>query len=135
MLSVMRIMTGLLLLQHGINKVFDFPVRPNHRPFELFTLVPGAAGTLELLGGLLIAVGLFTRPVAFVLAGEMAFAYFLAHAARGFFPLVNGGDLVVLFCFVFLYLFVAGGGIWSLDHLRSTKVVSGGTATHAAYRR
>jgi putative oxidoreductase len=114
-LSIVRIMAGLLFMQHGLNKMFDFPPTPTHATYELFTLVPGIAGILEALGGLLLVLGLFTRPVAFLLSGEMAIAYFRAHAPRSFFPFLNGGDLAVLYCFVFLYLAVAGGGAWSLD--------------------
>lgn len=116
-LSIVRIMAGLLFLQHGLNKLFDFPPTPTHAPYDLFTLVPGLAGLLETFGSLLLIVGLFTRPVAFLLSGEMAIAYFRANAPRSFFPLLNGGDLVILFCFVFLYLAVAGGGCWSLDRV------------------
>jgi putative oxidoreductase len=79
----------------------------------------GINGVIELVGGVLIVLGLFTRPVAFILAGDMAVAYFIAHAPRGFFPLLNGGELAIVYCFVFLYLAVAGGGVWSLDHLRA----------------
>jgi putative oxidoreductase len=117
MLSILRIVTGLLYLEHGLGKIFNFPPAQNPRPYELFTLVPGLAGILELVGGILLALGLFTRPVAFILSGEMALAYFMAHAPRGFFPMLNGGDAAILYCFVFLYLFVAGGGSWSLDRL------------------
>jgi putative oxidoreductase len=117
-LSILRIMTGLLYLQHGLSKVFGFPPSANPRPYVLMTLVPGLAGLLELIGGALMTVGLFTRIVAFVLAGEMAFAYFIAHAPRSMFPLVNGGELAVLYCFVFLYFVFAGPGPWSLDHMR-----------------
>ena len=88
------------------------------RPFQLFTLVPGLAGIMELVGGVLIVLGLFTRPVAFLLSGEMAFAYFMSHAPRGFFPISmggNGGELAILYCFVFLYFFFVGAGVWSLD--------------------
>jgi putative oxidoreductase len=120
-LSLLRIIAGLLFLQHGLNKIFDFPPTPNHAAYHLFTLVPGLAGLLEAIGGLLIVLGLFTRPVAFLLSGEMALAYFMVHAKLGFFPLLNRGDLAVLFCFVFFYLFVAGGGVWSLDRLRATE--------------
>jgi putative oxidoreductase len=120
-LSLLRIIAGLLFLQHGLNKIFDFPPTPNHAAYHLFTLVPGLAGLLEAIGGLLIVLGLFTRPVAFLLSGEMALAYFMVHAQLGFFPLLNRGDLAVLFCFVFFYLFVAGGGVWSLDRLRATE--------------
>lgn len=118
-LSIVRIVVGLLFLEHGLNKIFDFPSTPNHRAYELFTLVPGLAGLLETVGSILIVIGLFTRPVAFLLSGEMAFAYFMAHAPRGFFPMLNGGDAAILYCFVFLYFFVAGAGVWSLDQLRA----------------
>jgi putative oxidoreductase len=105
---------------HGTwaRKILDFPHQPTHAPYALFTLNPGLQGLLELVGGLLLALGLFTRSVAFVLAGNMAVAYFMAHAPRGFFPLLNGGELAIVYCFVFLYLWVAGGGEWSLDRLR-----------------
>src|SRR6516225_3799042 len=113
MLSVLRAMTGLLFLEHGTQKLFGFPPPPNPGPALLSLL--GVQGILELVGGFLILIGLFTRPVAFILAGDMAVAYFMRHAPRGFFPLVNMGQLAILFCFVFLYLFVAGGGAWSVD--------------------
>ena len=117
LLSVLRIMTGLLFLQHGTTKYLSFPV-------SKFNSVPalsmgGVAGMFELVGGAMIVFGVFTRPVAFVLSGLMAVAYFYAHAARGFFPLLNGGELAILYCFVFLYLSAHGGGAWSLDQLRS----------------
>jgi len=118
MLSILRVMTGLLMLQHGLNKVFGFPPGANPRPYVLMTLVPGLAGLIELIGGGLVTVGLFTRCAALVVSGEMAVAYFMAHAPRGFFPFSNGGDLAVLYCFVFLYLAFAGPGPWSIDHLR-----------------
>ncbi|HEU0218689.1 MAG TPA: DoxX family protein [Stellaceae bacterium] len=117
-LSILRIMTGLLYLQHGLSKVFGFPPSANPHPYVLMTLVPGLAGLLELIGGALMTVGLFTRIVAFILSGEMAFAYFMAHAPRSMFPFVNGGELAVLYCFVFLYFVFAGPGPWSLDHMR-----------------
>lgn len=117
MLSILRIVTGLLFLEHGLNKLFDFPPTQNHAPYVLLTLVPGIQGLLETVGGLLLTVGLFTRIAAFILAGDMAFAYFMAHAPRNFYPVANGGDAAILYCFVFLYLFVAGGGAWSLDRL------------------
>ena len=91
MLSVRRFMTGLLFLEHGMQKFFNFPPRPNPGP-ALFSLI-GVQGTLELVGGTLILIGLFTRPVAFILAGDMAVAYFMAHAPRGFFPTLNGGPV------------------------------------------
>jgi putative oxidoreductase len=119
MLSVLRIMTGLLFLAHGSQKLLNFPPRTNPAP-ELLSLF-GIGGLLELVGGALIVLGLFTRPVAFLLAGEMAVAYFMFHAPRNFFPTLNGGDASILFCFVFLYLFTAGGGIWSLDAQRRSR--------------
>jgi putative oxidoreductase len=112
-LSVLRIMTGLQFLQHGTQKLFSFPARTMEFPGLLSLL--GLQAVLELVGGILIILGLFTRPVAFLLAGNMAFAYFMAHAPRSFFPALNGGDAAILFCFVFLYLAVAGGGVWSID--------------------
>lgn len=119
MLSVLRMMVGLLYMEHGLAKVVGFPPQPNHKVYELLTLNPGIQGLLELVGGFLLALGLFTRPVAFILAGNMAVAYFMAHAPRGFFPLLNGGELAIVYCFVFLYLWIAGGGEWSLDRLRA----------------
>jgi|SRR5271166_3664152 len=119
MLSILRIMVGVLYMEHGLAKILDFPHQPNHAAYALFTLVPGLQGLLELVGGLLLALGLFTRTVAFVLAGNMAVAYFMAHAPRGFFPLLNGGELAIVYCFIFLYLWLAGGGEWSLDRLRA----------------
>jgi putative oxidoreductase len=116
LLSVMRIVIAFLFLQHGGQKLFDFPIAKSGPPLELFSLV-GLAGVLELFGGLLLLIGLFTRPVAFVLSGMMAVAYFMAHAPRGFLPIVNQGELAVLYCFVFLYLATAGGGPWGLDWL------------------
>jgi putative oxidoreductase len=124
MLSILRIMTGLLFLEHGLQKIFDFPPHPTPRPFVLFTLVPGLAGVLELVGGILIVVGLLTRPVALILSGEMAFAYFMAHAPRGFFPIGmggNGGETAILYCFIFLYFFFVGAGVWSLDQLWTSR--------------
>jgi putative oxidoreductase len=133
-LSILRLVTGLLYLQSGLNKFFNFPPGAQPRAFDLFTLVPGLAGILETFGGILLIFGLFTRPVAFILCGEMAFAYFMAHAPRGLYPYSNGGSLAVLYCFVFLYLFVAGGGAWSLDRVlrRSGASTSGATARRAA---
>jgi putative oxidoreductase len=111
-LSVLRIMTGLLFLQHGTAKYLGFPKL--ERVPETMSM-SGIGGLLELVGGVLIVVGFFTRPVAFLLAGEMAVAYFYAHAPRAFFPILNGGEAAILFCFVFLYLFFAGPGPWSID--------------------
>ena len=120
MLSILRIMVGLLYMEHGLAKILDFPHQPTHAPYALLTLNPGLQGLLELVGGLLLALGLFTRTVAFVLAGDMAVAYFMEHAPRGFFPLLNGGELAIVYCFVFLYFWIAGGGVWSLDRLRAS---------------
>ena len=113
MLSVLRIVTGLLFLEHGTAKLLGFPLSPNPGP-AVFSLL-GVQGILELVGGFLILIGFLTRPVAFILAGDMAVAYFMAHAPRGFFPTLNGGQLAILFCFVFLYFVFAGGGDWSVD--------------------
>ena len=115
LLSVLRFMSGLLLLQHGTGKYLNVPVGPMNgaSPFTM----SGAAGVIELIGGALLVIGLFTRPVAFIVSGMTAVAYFYAHAPRGFFPILNGGELAVLYCFVFLYLAAAGGGRWSLDWL------------------
>jgi len=116
-LSLLRIMTGLLFLQYGMAKLLKFPAMPLFKDVTLFSLL-GLAGTIELIGSVLVILGLFTRPVAFILAGEMAFAYFFGHAPQGFLPILNGGNLAILFCFVFFYLSFAGGGPWSLDALR-----------------
>jgi putative oxidoreductase len=117
LLSVLRIMSGLLFLQHGTTKYLRIPVT------KVSGVSPpsmsGVAGLIELVGGLLIVIGLFTRPVAFTLSGTMAVAYFYAHFPRGFFPILNGGELAVLHCFVFLFLAAAGGGAWSVDHFRT----------------
>jgi putative oxidoreductase len=118
MLSVLRIMAALLFIAHGTQKLLGFPASERGTP-PLFSLV-GFAGVLETFGGLLLLLGLFTRPVAFVLSGMMAVAYFMAHAPQGFYPAVNGGDAAILFCFVFLYLVTAGPGPWSLDARRSS---------------
>ncbi len=116
LLSVLRIVTGLQFLEHGTQKFFSFPPRPAASP-ELISLL-GLQACLELVGGVLIILGLFTRPVAFILAGDMAVAYFMIHFPKNFFPALNGGDPAILFCFVFLYLAVAGGGVWSVDAKR-----------------
>jgi putative oxidoreductase len=113
LLGLLRIVTALLLLQHGTAKLFAFPHVAMFDNLRLLSLV-GIAGVLELAGGVLLLLGICTRPVAFILSGEMAVAYFLAHAQKSFFPILNQGELAVLYCFVFLYLAVAGGGAWSL---------------------
>ena len=115
MLSVLRIVSALLFVQHGTQKVLNFPPAAEPQPFELMTLAPGLAGVLELGGGLLLLFGLFTRPVAFVLSGMMAVAYWMVHGPGSLYPILNGGDLAILFCFVFLYFVCAGAGPWSID--------------------
>src|ERR1700730_3997707 len=110
--SILRIVIGLLFLEHGLSKVFNFPA-PSPVPSLSGLLI--LAAPLETIGAALFLVGAFTRIVAFILSGEMAFAYFMAHAPRAFYPLVNGGELAVLFCFVFLYFAFAGGGPLSVD--------------------
>ncbi|MGZ9811469.1 DoxX family protein [Pseudoroseicyclus sp. H15] len=115
LLSIFRIMAALLLLQHGTSKLFDFPPTGMTPPvFSMF----GIAGVLELVGGVLLVIGLFTRPAAFILSGLMAAAYFIAHAPQGFYPILNGGELAALYCFAFLYLAAAGPGPWSVDAAR-----------------
>jgi putative oxidoreductase len=119
-LSILRIVTALLFLQHGLSKLVGFPHVAMFDHLELFSL-EGAAGAIEIVGSLLVLVGLFTRPAAFIMSGEMAIAYFLAHAPRGFIPLLNQGELAILYCFIFLYIAFAGGGSWSLDRLISKR--------------
>ncbi|HET9748541.1 MAG TPA: DoxX family protein [Casimicrobiaceae bacterium] len=114
-LSVLRMVAALLFMSHGMQKILGFPV-PRRSPLELLSLT-GVAGLLELVGGALLLFGLFTRPVAFVLSGQMAVAYFLAHAPQGFWPIANRGELAALYSFLFLYLAFAGGGEWSVDTL------------------
>jgi len=117
-LSLLRVMTALLFLQHGTAKLLGFPHVAAFDDLQLMSLL-GVSGILELGGGLLMLIGLFTRPVAFMLSGFMAVAYFMAHAPQGFYPLLNQGELAVLYCFVFLYFAVAGGGSWSADAARA----------------
>jgi len=114
LLSVLRIVAAFLLMAHGTQKLFGMPVTEPRDPVALLSLL-GVAGVLEAFGGLLLLVGLYTRPVAFVLAGLMAAAYFWSHAPRGFWPILNRGELAALYSFVFLYLSAAGGGPLSLD--------------------
>jgi putative oxidoreductase len=112
-LSILRIVAGLLFLQHGLTKYFGWPgAQPP--TFQVFALV-GLAGAIEIIGSLMLIAGFFTRIAAFIMSGEMAFAYFMSHLPRNFFPINNGGSLAVLYCFVFLYLVFAGPGPWSLD--------------------
>lgn len=115
--AALRIMTGLLFLEHGTSKYFNFPAQHFPDGVAVFSLM-GLAGALEILGGLLIILGLFTRMTAFVLSGFMAVAYFMAHAPNSFFPLLNNGDAAILYCFIFLYFSAAGAGPWSLDENR-----------------
>ena len=116
LLSVLRVMSALLLLQHGTGKYLSIPVGPMNNASPV--TMSGTAGILELIGGVLLILGLFTRPVAFILSGMCAVAYFYAHYPRGFFPILNGGELAALYAFVFLYLAAAGGGVWSADKAR-----------------
>ena len=127
LLSLLRIIAAFLLMQHGAQKVFGVltPTPPpgapsSHGTFELFSRM-GVAGILELFGGFLLLLGLFTRPVAFILSGLLAAAYFIQHAPGGFWPILNRGELAALYSFVFLYLAAAGGGEWSLDSLLSKR--------------
>jgi putative oxidoreductase len=115
-LALLRVVTALLFIAHATGKLFGFPDL-GFRP-ELFSLF-GIAGMIEIVGSVLLILGLFTRPVAFILSGEMAIAYFMAHAPNSFFPILNQGESAVLFCFVFLYLVFAGPGAWSADAARS----------------
>jgi putative oxidoreductase len=124
LLSILRIVVGLLFLEHGMQKLLHFPPMP---AAMMAAIPPGmmpvilAAGTIELVGGALVAIGLFTRLAAFICSGEMAIAYWIAHVPRGgFFPAVNGGDAAILFCFIFLFIAAAGPGPWALS--RSAKL-------------
>ena len=113
-LSVLRIVTGLMIIEHGMAKLLGWPVVSAFAQLKLFSLL-GLAGTIELIGGALLILGLFTQPAAFILSGEMAVAYFMVHAPRSFFPLINGGSLAIIYCFACLYLSTAGGGPLSVD--------------------
>jgi putative oxidoreductase len=120
LLAVLRIIAALLFLEHGLVKVLGFPpgAAPGAQPLLSFF---GIAGLIETVGGWLLLIGLFTRPVAFLLAGEMAVGYFMVHAPLGFCPAINAGDAAILFCFIFLYLAAAGPGAWSVDEMRAGK--------------
>ena len=113
-LSILRIMAGLLFFEHGLSKLFGFPP---HGQMPGFMELEWFAGSIEFAGGTLVALGLFTRAAAFIMSGEMAIGYFMDHAPRSFFPLLNGGEAAVLYCFVFLYFVFAGAGPLSLDAL------------------
>ena len=123
-LSILRIVAGFMFIAHGTQKLFNAPAGAQNQAAPVLSFM-GFAGILELAGGALLIVGLFTRPTAFILSGMMAVAYFTAHAPGGFLPLVNRGELAVLYCFVFLYLAVAGGGPWSLDSMVRGRQISG----------
>ena len=120
LLAALRIMSALLFLEHGLVKLFGFPpgAAPGAQPLTSFL---GIAGLIEAVGGCLLLMGLFTRPVAFVLAGEMAVGYFLVHAPLGFYPAINAGEPAILFCFIFLYLAAAGPGAGSVDEMRAQR--------------
>ena len=113
-LSVLRIFIGLELLEHGTAKLLGFPTVPMFANLHINSFL-GSAGPIELIGGVLLTIGLFTRPVAFILSGFAAVGYFMVHAVRGFYPVLNGGEFVALLCFVALYLACAGAGPWSVD--------------------
>jgi putative oxidoreductase len=113
-LSVLRIIAGLMIIEHGMAKVIGFPFVPTFANLKLLSLI-GTAGFIELIGGALLILGLLTQPVAFILSGEMAFAYFIVHAPRSAYPLLSGGTLAIVYCFACLYLATAGGGPWSVD--------------------
>jgi putative oxidoreductase len=116
LLALLRIVAGLLFLEHGLSKFFGFPVPFPVQPLPSLLV---AAGVIELVGGLLITLGLFTRIAAFVASGEMAAAYWIHHAPKGPWPVANMGEAPILFCFVFLYLAAAGPGVWSIDGVRT----------------
>ena len=120
LLAALRIVSALLFLEHGLVKVLGFPAGAEPGPQALLSLF-GIAGLIEAVGGVLLLIGLLTRPVAFLLAGEMAVGYSMVHAPTNFYPAINGGDAAILFCFVFLYLAAAGPGAWSIDEMRAAK--------------
>jgi len=117
LLGLLRIILGFLFLQHGTAKLFGAPHVAMFDGLQLLSVM-GAAGIIELVGGTLLLVGLFTRPVAFILSGQMAVGYFMMHAPNGFLPILNGGEMAVMYCFTFLYFAAAGAGAYSLDALR-----------------
>jgi len=123
LLSILRIMAALLFMEHGGMKLLGFPAAMPNGTVHVLSFF-GVAGLLEIVGGGLVAIGLFTRAAAFVISGEMAVAYFMAHAPHGFWPALNHGEVAVLYCFVFLYLSAAGGGNWSLDRLIAARAVA-----------
>lgn len=118
-LAALRIVAGLLFLAHGVIKVFGFPAGAEPGQQELLSLF-GVGGVIELITGFLLILGLFTRPAAFIASGQMAVAYWMFHFPSSPYPAVNGGDAAILYCFIFLYIFTAGPGAWSIDN-RTTK--------------
>lgn len=116
-LAVLRIVTAVIFLEHGTQKLFGFPASPGYEQPPILSLL-GIGAVMELFGGLLLLVGFFTRPVAFLLSGEMAVAYWMFHAPQNPFPALNGGDAAILYCFVFLLLVFTGPGAWSIDQAR-----------------
>ena len=121
-LALLRIVAGYLVLQHGTAKLFGYPHVAMFDNLQVMSLI-GVAGIIELVGGALVLVGLFVRPAAFILSGEMAAAYFIGHVPHGnfFFPTLNQGEAAVIYCFVFLFLAAAGGGVWSIDAMRRSR--------------
>ena len=113
-LSVLRIITGLMIIEHGMAKLIGFPAVATFANLKPLSLL-GVAGFIELIGGALLILGLLTRPAAFIVSGEMAVAYFMVHAPKSFYPLINGGTLAIMYCFACLYLSTAGAGPWSVD--------------------
>lgn len=120
MLSILRIITALLFMEHGLMKLLHFPAAQPGAPDPLPAMLMAAA-LIEIVGGALLTLGLFTRIAAFVCSGEMAVAFFIAHARQTIWPALNGGDAAILFCFIFLYLAIVGGGAWSIDAFRHSK--------------
>lgn len=114
--ALLRIVSGFTFFAHGSQKIFNFPTEFPYGPLNAMS---GTAGAIEVVGGALIIAGLFTRPAAFICSGMSAVAYWMAHGTQSFFPLVNGGELVVLYTFIFLFIATRGAGMWSVDQLRS----------------
>jgi putative oxidoreductase len=130
----MRLVVGLCFFEHGLSKLFGFPHVPMFDHLHLFSLI-GLQGVIELIGGALVCIGLFTRPAAFILSGDMAVAYFMAHFPRNFSPELNGGDAAILYCFIFFYIFVAGPGPWSIDYVLRRAAFSGESSPVLGSRR
>lgn len=127
-LAALRIMAALLFIEHGLMKLIEFPAAIPGVPTPL-PLILQVAAWMEVVGGVLMAVGLFTRPVAFLLSGEMAAAYFMGHAPKGFWPAINQGELAILYCFIFLYFAAQGAGAWSVDGILNGNRTQPATAT------